>query len=133
MMPSSRAEALAEVLWELKRVDKLACYSAAAARAGFPAGSAGRLVLATLVAVRRHWPHLQWWRLIPDDGKLLAQHEQIAHLRAAGYTLEEVSSEQGFLRLVDFDLHVYHWDDADHEEDHVPSRPAGVSSRSERF
>ncbi len=35
---STRAQAVAEILWELKRADKLATLSAVADRAGFPPG-----------------------------------------------------------------------------------------------
>jgi hypothetical protein len=34
-MPTIRAEAVAEVLWELKKMEKLATFSAVAERAGF--------------------------------------------------------------------------------------------------
>ena len=66
-MASTRAPAVAEVLWELKRADKVATYSTIANRAGFSAGSNGRAMLTCMKTIRRDWPHLQWWRAIRDD------------------------------------------------------------------
>ena len=40
-MASVRAENVAEVLWELKRIDKVATFTEVAGRAGFKPGAAG--------------------------------------------------------------------------------------------
>ncbi len=64
---SSRAQAVADILWELKKAEKLATFTSIAARAGFPPGLNGRTVSTTLKIVRRDWPHLQWWRAIADN------------------------------------------------------------------
>lgn len=66
-MASTRAPAVAEVLWELKRADKVATYSVIANRAGFSAGAKGRAMITCMKTIRRDWPHLQWWRAIRDD------------------------------------------------------------------
>ena len=47
-MASTRAEEVAEVLWELKRADKVATFSAIAGRAGFSAGTKGRTMVICL-------------------------------------------------------------------------------------
>jgi alkylated DNA nucleotide flippase Atl1 len=80
---STRAQAVAEILWELKKADKLATQSAIAGRAGFSAGPQGRTISACLKNVRRDWPHLQWWRAVADNGQL--ESEQATCLKEAGY------------------------------------------------
>lgn len=87
-MASARATALAEVLWELKRADKFATCSAVARRAGFAPGPDGRIVKSSLEVVRQEWPHLQWWRVLPDDGRLEAKGTLAQQLRENGVTLE---------------------------------------------
>ncbi|WP_437201931.1 hypothetical protein [Planctomicrobium sp. SH664] len=83
-MASTRAPAVAEVLWELKRADKVARYGVIAARAGFNAGAKGRAMETCLKTVRKEWPHLDWWRAIPDDGTLLQGDEQATELKGWG-------------------------------------------------
>lgn len=87
-MASARATALAEVLWELKRADKYATCSAVARRAGFAPGPDGRIVRSSLDVVRQEWPHLQWWRVLPDDGRIEATGSLAQQLRDNGVTLE---------------------------------------------
>lgn len=83
-MASTRAQEVAEVLWELKRADKIATYSAIARRAGFSAGTKGRTMKTCLKAVRRDWPHLQWWRAINDDKTVKKGGEQEEKLKELG-------------------------------------------------
>jgi alkylated DNA nucleotide flippase Atl1 len=87
-MASSRADEVAEILWELKRAGKIAKYSQIARRAGFNAGNGGRAMDTCLKAVRRDWPHLQWWRAVRDDGAVEPGAEQEAKLREAGIVVE---------------------------------------------
>jgi alkylated DNA nucleotide flippase Atl1 len=87
-MTSARASALAEVLWELKRADKFATCSAVARRAGFAPGPDGRIVKSSLEVIRDEWPHLQWWRVLPDDGRIDAEGILAAALREYGIKLE---------------------------------------------
>jgi len=82
---ASRAQSVAEILWELKRAEKLASLSSIAERAGFSPGSGGRTVSTCLKVVRRDWPHLQWWRAIADDGIL--DKEQELCLVQAGFAV----------------------------------------------
>lgn len=86
-MAVSRASMVAEVLWELKRMDKVATYSAIAARAGFSAGTGGRTMKTCLKTVRRDWPHLHWWRAINDDGQVKKGGEQEKLLQALGLAI----------------------------------------------
>ncbi|MEX2093628.1 MAG: hypothetical protein WD971_13165 [Pirellulales bacterium] len=86
---STRAQAVAEILWELKKADKLGTLTAIAGRAGFPAGPQGRTISACLKNVRRDWPHLQWWRAVADNGQLEADQESC--LKAAGYGTSAIS------------------------------------------
>ncbi len=87
-MASARATALAEVLWELKRANKYSTCSAVARRAGFAPGPDGRIVRSSLEVVRQEWPHLQWWRVLPDDGRMEASGALAQQLRDNGVTLE---------------------------------------------
>jgi alkylated DNA nucleotide flippase Atl1 len=86
-MASSRASLVAEVLWELKRADKVATYSAIATRAGFSAGTGGRTMRTCLKTVRRDWPHLHWWRAISDDGAIKPGSEQEKLLKDLGLSV----------------------------------------------
>ena len=85
---SARAQAIAEILWQLKRAEKLATLTSIAARAGFSPGSGGRTVSTSLKIVRRDWPHLQWWRAVADNGQL--NDDQIDFLAKAGFETETV-------------------------------------------
>jgi alkylated DNA nucleotide flippase Atl1 len=87
---STRAQAIAEILWELKRAEKLATLTAIATRAGFSPGSNGRTVSTCLKTVRRDWPHLQWWRAVADNGQL--DEEQKSCLAKAGFETETVAN-----------------------------------------
>src|SRR4051794_20953087 len=93
-MASSRADEVAEILWELKRADKVATYTLIARRAGFSAGSNGRAMLTCLRTVKRDWPHLHWWRAVQDNGVLEKGSEQEAKLREAGYVLEHAAGKE---------------------------------------
>ena len=83
-MASNRAADVAEVLWELKRAGKLATLSAVAERAGFNPGADGKAVRKCLETIRREWSHLEWWRVIEDDGTAEADSEQLQRLQAIG-------------------------------------------------
>ena len=87
-MATSRAEEVAEVLWELKRAAKLAKYSVIAKRAGFSAGANGKAMETTLRTVRRDWPHLQWWRAVSDTVAVPKDSEQAKKMTEAGIELK---------------------------------------------
>lgn len=98
-MASSRASLVAEVLWELKRADKVATYSAIAARAGFSSGAGGRTMKTCLKTVRRDWPHLHWWRAINDDGVVKKGGEQEKQLQALGLAIEAGKEDRATVDL----------------------------------
>lgn len=108
-MASSRADEVAEILWELKRAGKIAKYTHIARRAGFSAGSGGRAMDTCLKVVRRDWPHLQWWRAVKDDGTLETGSEQESKLREAGYDLEPTGKH---FTLVGIEQHLMIWQEA---------------------
>jgi alkylated DNA nucleotide flippase Atl1 len=108
-MASSRADEVAEILWELKRAGKIATYTLIARRAGFSAGTGGRAMDTCLKVVRRDWPHLQWWRAVRDDGTLESGSEQESKLREAGYALE-ISGKHA--TLVTIEQHLMVWEEA---------------------
>ena len=87
-MASTRAEEVAELLWELKRAAKVAKYSVIAKKAGFSAGANGKAMDTCLKTVRRDWPHLQWWRAVSDTSLVVKDSEQAKKLVEAGISLK---------------------------------------------
>ena len=114
---STRAQAIAEILWELKKAEKLATLSSIATRAGFSPGSGGRTVITSLRIVRRDWPHLQWWRAVADNGRL--DEEQQSFLTKAGYPSETV--EGGGVVIKSFSEQLMTW-----EEPALTAQPAAA-------
>ena len=108
-MASSRADEVAEILWELKRAGKVSTYSNIARRAGFSAGNNGRAMDSCLKVIRRDWPHLHWWRAVKDDGALENGGEQEAALRGAGFELEPAQNGK-HVTLVAISQHVMTWE-----------------------
>lgn len=109
-MASVRAENVAEVLWELKRIDKVAKFTEVAGRAGFKPGAGGRTMLTCLATVQRDWPHLQWWRAIPDDGCIVQDSPHAEQLRSVGFELEAVETKKGFVTITDLEARLFTWD-----------------------
>ena len=109
-MASVRAENVAEVLWELKRIDKVATFTEVATRAGFKPGAGGRTMLTCLATVQRDWPHLQWWRAIPDDGFIVHDSLLAEQLRGLGFELEPADGRKGFLTIADLDSRLFKWE-----------------------
>jgi len=93
---STRAQAVAEILWELKRAEKLATLTSIAHRAGFNPGSGCRTVSTCIMTVRRDWPHLQWWRAVADDGVL--DKEQQLLLIEAGFGTEALDGNSAVVK-----------------------------------
>lgn len=122
-MTSTRAPAVAEILWELKRVDKVAKYSAIAGRAGFAAGASGRAMLTCLSTIQKEWPHLQAWRAIRDDGTVQTGSEQSRELEQWGATLSADSTEGRSSVLID-EARVMIWDETDSAADPVAATDA---------
>ena len=110
-MASSRAEEVAEILWELKRADKVANYQTIARRAGFSAGSTGRAMKTCLKTVRRDWPHLQWWRAISDDGLIETGSEHESLLRESGFEITVVDGNAEAVTVVGLEEHLMVWED----------------------
>ena len=99
-MASTRAPAVAEVLWELKRADKVATYSTVAKRAGFTAGANGRAMLTCMKTIRRDWPHLQWWRAFRDDHTVVAG-EHAEELEEWGATITPAEEDRVSIQVDD--------------------------------
>ncbi len=107
-MASTRAQEVAELLWELKRAEKLGTYTAIAQQAGFSVGPNDRTIKSTLKIVRRDWPHLQWWRAIPDDLTVNPKGEQIVRLKEMGF--ETASKEkEGRIKVKIEDSQLMEW------------------------
>ena len=109
-MASVRAENVAEVLWELKRIDKVATFTEVAGRAGFKPGAGGRTMLTCLATVQRDWPHLQWWRAIPDDKCIAHDSPHAEQLRSVGFELETVDNRKGFVTIADLEARLFTWE-----------------------
>jgi hypothetical protein len=110
-MASMRAELVAEVLWELKKINKLATYTEISQRAGFKPGANGKTILSSLDAVRRDWPHLQWWRALPDDCCLAKDSEHAGCLQANGFATEEAKGKKTGVTLTEITTVLYTWED----------------------
>ena len=119
-MTSIRAEGVAEVLWELKRAEKVATFSSIAERAGFSAGANGRTVKTALKTVRRDWDHLHWWRAIGDDNTVEKDSQQAELLEESGVEFVSVKDEKkdmDMLALADPDGNLMSWESAESESD----------------
>jgi alkylated DNA nucleotide flippase Atl1 len=110
-MASSRADEVAEILWELKRADKISTFTLIARRAGFSAGNKGRAMVTTLKTVRRDWPHLHWWRAVGDEGMIEAECEQLAKLQEAGFEFEPAKNNDKLFLIKELEIHVMTWED----------------------
>jgi alkylated DNA nucleotide flippase Atl1 len=106
VMASVRAAEVAELLWEIKRADKVGTFTGVARKAGFSPGVSGRTIQTVLKTVRRDWPHLQWWRVFPDDGLIEKDTEQSQLAEEAGFSFV-ASGDQ--IILDSFQDHVFVW------------------------
>lgn len=106
---SARAQAVANILYELKKSDKIATHSLIAERAGFSAGAKGRSVITCLKTVRRDWPHLQWWRAVADNGQLEKGSEHAIQLVESGFETEDADDE--FVVVKSLDLQLMSWEE----------------------
>jgi len=105
-MASVRAAEVAELLWEIKRADKVGTFTGVARKAGFSPGVSGRTIQTVLKTVRRDWPPLQWWRVFPDDGLIEKDTEQSQ--LAVEHGFEFVDSGDQII-LDSFEEHVFVW------------------------
>ena len=104
---STRAQAIAQILWELKKAEKIASLTSIADRVGFAPGVNGKTVSTSLKTVRRDWPHLQWWRAVADNGQVDA--EQKTCLAEVGFESEPV--EDGGFAIQSFTAQLMTWED----------------------
>jgi alkylated DNA nucleotide flippase Atl1 len=110
---SARAQAIAQILWELKKAEKIATLTSIANRAGFAPGVNGRTVSSSLKTVRRDWPHLQWWRAVADNGRI--DEEQKFCLAEAGFESETV--DDGGVVIKSFAAQLMTWEEPSKVED----------------
>ena len=123
-MTSTRAQGVAEVLWELKRASMIGTYTTVARRAGFSAGSKGRAMLTCLKTVRRDWPHLQWWRTVPDDGKVERNSDHATLLLEGGYDIVDDEEDEEKSVVTDFAEQVMDWDEQEEAETEAAAKKA---------
>jgi hypothetical protein len=110
IVASVRAEGVAEALFELKRLDKLATFTQVATRAGFKPGAGGRTLMTCLLAVQRDWPHLHWWRAIPDDGLLLKESEHAKMLSSGGFEVSAAEGKKDMVTVVTLEEALFKWE-----------------------
>lgn len=120
-MASMRAELVAEVLWELKKINKLATYTEISQRAGFKPGANGKTILNSLDTVKRDWPHLQWWRALPDDCCLPKDSDHVGHLQSNGFATEEMKGKKTGVTLTELGTVLYSWEEEPVATAAVPS------------
>ena len=116
-MTSTRAQGVAEVLWELKRASKIGTYTTIARRAGFSAGSKGRALLTCMITVGRYWPHLQWWRAVSDDGKVARASDHATLLVEGGYDVVDDEADEEKSIVTDFEEQVMNWEEEEEAEE----------------
>ena len=109
-MASVRAEGVAEALWELKRLDKLATFTEIATRAGFKPGAGGRTLMTCLITVQRDWPHLHWWRAIPDDGMVLKESTHAKELTTGGFELADANGKKDMVVVTTMEESLFSWE-----------------------
>ena len=119
-LAATRAQAVAEILWELKRAEKLATLTAIAERAVFSPGSGGRTMNTCIKTVRRDWSHLQWWRAVSDDG--IIGKEQESHLIEAGFETEPADDETAVVKSLADQL--MSWEEPEDEAESSDVEPA---------
>jgi len=107
---SVRAEGVAEALFELKRLDKLATFTQVATRAGFKPGAGGRTLMTCLAAVQRDWPHLHWWRAIPDDRMLAKESDHAKQLMSSGYEISAAEGKKDMVTIVTMEDTLFTWE-----------------------
>ena len=110
---SIRAQAVAEILYELKRANKIATLSSIAKHAGFSPGARSQTIKSCLKAVRRDWSHLQWWRAIADDGQV--DEEQLTCLVGAGFEIKSLDNDAVVIKSLA--VHSMNWEEADDAQD----------------
>jgi len=103
---STRAQAVATILWELKRAEKISTLSTIAGRAGFSPGPSCRTISTCLKTVRRDWPHLEWWRAVPDNGQV--EQEQATFLQQAGFATN--AETDGTAAIASFEEELMCWE-----------------------
>jgi len=108
---SIRTECVAEVLWELKKIDKLATYTEVAGRAGFKPGVEGKTLAGCLDTIRRDWPHLQWWRAIPDDCTFKKDCEHLKTLEGAGVAFVPSKGRKTIVTFAEPEAVLYLWEE----------------------
>jgi hypothetical protein len=110
IVASVRAEGVAEALFELKRLNKLATFTQVATRAGFKPGAGGRTLMTCLAAVQRDWPHLHWWRAIPDDAMVAKESDHAKQLTSSGYAIAPAEGKKDMVKVVTVEETLFTWE-----------------------
>lgn len=110
IVASVRAEGVAEALFELKRLDKLATFTEVATRAGFKPGAGGRTLMTCLTTVQRDWPHLHWWRAIPDDGMVAKESDHAKQLATGGFEVADAEGKKDMVKVVTLQESLFCWE-----------------------
>ena len=108
-MASIRAEYVAEILFQLKRADKLATFTEISRIAGFKPGVDGKNMKTCIVAIRKDWPHLEWWRAIADDYGMEGEGDQAQALQARGFEVKP-GKRKGEVLLAEPEATLFFWE-----------------------
>jgi uncharacterized UBP type Zn finger protein len=76
-------------------------------------------------SVRRDWPHLEWWRAVPDDGKVEKNSEHANMLIEAGFDISDDEADEEKSVVADFEEQVMSWDEEESDEAAEAEETAG--------
>lgn len=84
-------------------------------------------MMTCMKSVRRDWPHLEWWRAVPDDGKVEKNSEHANMLIEAGFDISDDEADEEKSVVADFEEQVMSWDEEEKDEAAEAEETAGKS------
>jgi uncharacterized UBP type Zn finger protein len=82
-------------------------------------------MMTCMKSVRRDWPHLEWWRAVPDDGKVEKNSEHANMLIEAGFDISDDEADEEKSVVADFEEQVMSWDEEETDEAAEAEETAG--------
>ena len=64
----------------------------------------------------RLWPHLEWWRAVPDDGKVERSSDHASLLIEGGYDITDDEADEEKSVVTDFEEQIMNWDEEEGAE-----------------
>ena len=84
-------------------------------------------MMTCMKSVRRDWPHLEWWRAVPDDGKVEKNSEHANMLIEAGFDISDDEADEEKSVVADFEEQVMSWDEEETDETAEAEETAGTA------